>query len=68
MHLRFVALETGVLQQGHVVWVADVFRLGHLLIMGFAWVGLAQKGNLLFLDGRNHDILITMNFLLTTIV
>ena len=68
MYPGFVALKACVLQQGHVVWVGDVFRLGYLLVMGFAWIGLAQKGNSLFLDGGNHDILITMDFLLATIV
>ena len=51
-----------------LVWVSDIFHFGYLFVMGFAWVGLAQKRNSLFLDGRNHDILITMNFLLATVV
>src|SRR5215207_4295593 len=68
MHLRFVALETGVLQQGYVVWVGNVFRFGDLLVMGLAWIGLAQIRNSFFLEGGNHDILLTMDFLLTTIV
>lgn len=51
-----------------MVWVGDVFRFGYLLVMGFTWVRLAQKGNSLFLDGCNYNILIAMSFLLATVV
>ena len=36
--------------------------------MGFAWVGLAQIRNSLCLDGGNHDILVTVGFLLAAVV
>ncbi len=68
MHLGFVALKACVLQQSHMVWVGDVFRFGYLLVMSFAWVGLTQKGNSPFLDGRDHKVLIAVNFLLAAIV
>jgi len=65
--LEFVALKACVHKQRYIFRVSDHFRLGHLLIMGFAWAGLAQIRNPLFLDHGNHYILLTIDFLLASI-
>lgn len=64
IHFGFIALKARILKQRHVFRIPDLFLLSHLLVMGFAWVGLAQKRNSFFLDGRNYYILVTMSFFL----
>ena len=59
IHLGFIALKARILKERHAFRIPDFFLLRHLLVMSFTRVGLAQKRNSLFLDGGNHDILVT---------
>lgn len=65
--LRLVPLKTRVFMQGDMFWVRDILCIGHVLIVRFAGVRLAEIGNAFFLGGRNDHILIRMDFLLTAV-
>jgi hypothetical protein len=53
--------------QGDVFWVRDVLCIGHVLIVRFAGVRLAEIGNAFVLGSRNDHILIRMGFLLAAV-
>ena len=53
--------------QGNLFWVRNVLRIGHVLIVRFTGVGLAEIGDAFFLGGRNDHILVSMGFLLATV-
>lgn len=54
--------------QGNVFRIRNLFCIGDLLVMRFAWVGLAQVRYPFSLGGGNDDVLVAMDFSLAAVV
>ena len=54
--------------QGNVLRIRNLFCIGNLLVMRFAWVGLAQVRYPFALGGCNDDVLVAMDFSLAAVV
>lgn len=54
--------------QSNVFRIRNLFCIGNLLVMRFAWVSLAQVRYPFSLGGGNDDVLVAMDFSLATVV
>ena len=66
--LGFIPLKAGVFVQDGLAGIGDLFTLGQLLVMDLAGIGGTQIANPLRLRVDDDHILVTMGFLLATVV
>ena len=66
--LRFIALKASVFVELGIARIANTFTIGYLFVVRFAWMGRTEITN----SGRasldNHQVLVTMDFFLATVV
>ena len=67
-HTRLISLKPGVLAQCGFARISNAFVVRDVLIVGLAGIGLTQIANALGVRIRDQDILITVRFLLATVV
>jgi hypothetical protein len=65
---RLVALKAAILVQRGLPRVADGLRVGHLLVVRLAGVGVAQIADPSGLRIHNHDVLVAVSFLPPAVV
>src|SRR5215831_196786 len=67
LHCRLIALESAILVHGGPRRVGDPFRIGYLLVVRLAGVGLAEVLNPLALGVDDDDVLVAMLLLAPTV-
>lgn len=66
--MRFIALKTGVFSEFAPARIYNLLSIRDLLVMRLAGIGLAQIAHPFGPRVCNHDVLVTVGFLLTTVV
>ena len=65
---RFIALKAGVFAQLAAVGIYTGLGIRDLLVMRLARIGLAQVAHAFGARVDDHDVLVAVHFLLTTVV
>src|SRR5262249_23515902 len=68
LHCGFITLKAGVLIQDRFRRLANRFGIHDLFVMNFPGICLTQIAHALGLGIDHHDLLVTMRFLLATVV